>query len=218
MAKATASQYLKLVDTNGNIVQGECYDAEHMNEISLTGWDWGVVDPAAVPKDPVKATAATAAAAKPAKPEGDTDNNIKPAWLSIAKQTDRSTVRLLQAVDNGEVFPSATLVIEEEFEAAPLPFLMKVELTDVFLVDFGWNASAGNAGLEFTETWKLNYSNIKFSYLWRGSPPGWLHVDFDRPPNLDEGTNQKVPPSANEKKAEAQRLADEAARRAKSGK
>jgi type VI protein secretion system component Hcp len=208
---AKASLYLKLVDRNDKLVRGECYDDKHLDQIQLTGWNWAVQDPAVVPKDDAKAAGAETAKAKAkAGTQGDTGDNIKPGHFGISKQTDRSTVRLISAVDNGEVFPTATFFLEEEYEASTEPFKLEIVLTDVFFVDVDWTATAGSAGMEFNETWNLNYKNIKFSYQLRGSRSlgqefrgrraGWIDVDFDRPPDAAEGASAKSPLSAAENK------------------
>lgn len=218
---AKASQYLKLVDKNGNMVDGECYDAEYLNEISLTGWNWGVSDPAAVPREDVGTSATVGASGgggaagrggrrgSRGSSESDAEDDIKPDLFTIDKQTDKSTVRLIKAMDDGEVFPKARLLILEEYEASPLPFWMEILLTDVFLVDMHWNASAAGAGMEFEEKWELNYRTIAFNYLWRGSPPAKLGIDFERKANADAELNARVPPTkAEQKAAEDKRVAD----------
>ena len=205
MAKATASLYLKLVDKNEHMVEGECYDEEHMGEVTLTGWDWGVADPAAVHKKDAEAPVAPTARNR-MKGEGEADNKIQPKLFKISKQTDKSTVRLLNALDNGEIFPTATLVIQEEFKdefgESPDAFKMEVLLTDVLLVNMSWNGSASGAGREFTESWDLNYNHITFKYLLRKIPgaaeiqglqKGWIDVQFDRPPDSTEGAAKKAP-------------------------
>lgn len=209
---AKASQFLKLVDKQGQLVEGECFDPRHAKEINLTGWNWGVEDPAATKsKDSAADKDAAAAKVKSTRPGagGDTGDNINPAKFSLAKQTDRSTVRLINAIDNGEVFPTALLTIVEQFEEAPTPFEMKIELSDVYFVDFRWNANAGSAGFEFDESWDLNYSNIKFSYNWRGKPAAWIDVDFERRPDSTEGASKKSPLSAAEKKAADRKLLED---------
>ena len=206
MAKATASLYLKLVDKNEHMVEGECYDEEHMGEVILTGWDWGVTDPAAVHKKDAGAPPVVPTAKNKMKSEGEADTKIQPKLFKISKQTDKSTVRLLNALDNGEIFPTAKLVIQEEFKdefgVSPDAFKMEVLLTDVLLVNMSWNGSASGAGREFTESWELNYNHITFKYLLRKIPgaaeiqglqKGWIDVQFDRPPDSTEGATKKAP-------------------------
>lgn len=47
---AKASQYLKLIDQNGEVIRGECDDGKHPDWIIVSSWDWSVTDPAALPK------------------------------------------------------------------------------------------------------------------------------------------------------------------------
>ena len=193
MAKATASVYLKIVDKNRQVVEGECYDRRHMGEISLTSWDWSVTDPTQVRKQEAAATAPHAALKSKLPVEGEADDKIQPSLFKITKQTDKSTVRLLNALDRGEIFPKATLCVEEEFEEAENPFKLTIELSDVFLMSIGWNASASGAGRDFSENWELNYRTIDFAYEWRGTPPATIPAQFDRPPDSKQGSTQKAP-------------------------
>src|SRR5579885_539810 len=111
MAKAT--QFLRFADDRGALaVRGESFDEEHLNEIDITGWNWDVEDPA-VPKPAPKGSSTG-----PAKPDasksngGESDRRPKPSKLTFSKFTDRSTTRLLLAMDRGEIFPKVVLTIE----------------------------------------------------------------------------------------------------------
>jgi type VI protein secretion system component Hcp len=190
---AKASQYLKIVDQNGNLVEGECLADRHEKEIDLTGWNWELEDPAA-PKMGSTDDAQPDGKSK-AKPkiESERDTKPKPSKFNFSKNTDRSTTRLLNALDRGEIFPKAILTIEEKFEASPLPFYMEVEFRDVFVLDFGWRANAERAGISFDEDWVLNYSEIRFKYLWRGKPPGWFDARFDRKADATDEPAKKAP-------------------------
>lgn len=201
MAKSTASIYLKVVDNSGLTVEGECYDGEHMKEISLTAWEWQLKDPAVSQKD-VKSQVGKRASNFEG---GEAGSEVEPAIFSITKQTDKSTVRLLKAIDSGEIFPTATVMIQEEFKASPLPFMMKVILTDAFLVHLAWSASASGSGRDFSETWKLTYRRIMFSYLWRGSPPGWIDFEVDRKSTATEDSFQKLPLTDKQQKVDQER-------------
>lgn len=204
---AKASQFLRLVDQNGNLVEGECFADKHAKEVELTGWHWDVEDPA-VPKSGPKSKGDEVAKTKTATKvqgdgEGESERDPKPSKFSFSKTTDRSTTRLLAAMDRGEIFPVAVLTIEEQYEESPLPFELHVELTDAFIVDFKWSASADSAGMTFNEEWELNYSYIEFKYHWRGGQAGWIDQKFKRPPDSKVGTSQKSPLTAAEKKAAA---------------
>lgn len=200
-----ASQFLKIIDKNNHMVEGECFNHEHLNEIDLSGWNWDVSDPQ-VPKTAGKSKADDATKAKP-KPKSNgeaTDTKPKPSKLSITKKTDSSTLRLLTAMDRGEVFPTALLVLKEEYQGseATKPFYLEIELSKVFVVSFGWQASAESAGMTFEESWELNYEEIHFRYNWRGVGTGWIQQAFNRPADDSGGTSTKTPATKAEKAAE----------------
>jgi type VI protein secretion system component Hcp len=204
---AKSSLFLRLNDKNGGFVLGECYDKKHQSEIDLLGWDWDVRDPAVASQADKSKTEATTSPGARGKRESESGggkaNQAAPSVLSISKATDRSTTRLLGAMDRGEIFPKAILTIEERYEESPLPFHLKIVLTDVFILDFNWNVSADGAGMTLKEDWKLNYSNIVFSYHWRGGTAGWIPCSFDRPPEEASGSSNKIPPTKSEKDAKA---------------
>ena len=198
---AKSNQFLKIFAKNGGSVEGECYDEKHLREIDLLSWHWDVEDPA-VPKSSTKGEDKDKSKAKPkGDAAGESDRKPKPSKFAFSKATDRSTTRLLGAMDKGEIFPRALLTIEERYEESPLAFYMEVELTDVIVVDFKWHGTAEGAGSSFNEDWELNYSNIEFRYHWRQGEKGWIHQQFDRPPDAADGSSIKSPLSAAEKNA-----------------
>jgi len=203
MAKAT--QFLRFADDKGALaVRGESFDEEHLNEIDITGWNWDVEDPAA-PK-PAPNASSTPNAKPAAKPkEAESDRRPKPSKVTFTKFTDRATTRLLLAMDRGEIFPKVVLTIEERYQEAPQRFHMEVELSDAFLVGFQWSATAEGAGMTFSETWDLNYSQVHFKYNWRGdkeqgASPGVIDQVFYRPPEASGDTTTKSPLTPNEKR------------------
>jgi len=196
---AKSNQFLKIYAKNGGSVEGECYDAKHLREIDLLSWHWDVEDPA-VPKSSPKGEDKTKTKVK-GDAVGESDRKPKPSKFSFSKATDRSTTRLLGAMDRGEIFPRAVLTIEERYEESPLAFFMEVELTDVIVVDFKWHGTSEGAGSSFNEDWELNYSNIQFRYHWRQGEKGWIHQVFDRPPDATDGSSKKSPLSPAEQSA-----------------
>lgn len=212
---AKASQYLELIDQNGELVRGECDDGKHPDWIMVSSWDWSVTDPSALPKQGSSRGSTTGTS--PNSPgagarggssdgHGETGDAITPQVFGFTKQTDRSTTRLMTAMDSGVIFQSARLVIEEQFEASPHPFLLKIKLEDAFLVDFTWSAAASGAGRTFDETWKLNYSSIHFDYQWRGGDGvKWIPAAFDKPPDSADTASRKTPMTEAEKRDLAQK-------------
>jgi type VI protein secretion system component Hcp len=213
---AKASLYLKIIDKKGHEISGECIDARHLDEIDISGWDWSVEDPAALPKK-IITTAGDIQKNKP-KTEDEGDAKIKPSLLRFSKRTDKSTVPLIRAMDNGEILTSATLVLEEEFEddSLHLPFYLAVILKEVIVTKLSWSVDAGNSGLDWKESWELNYRHIRFSYQVRKKPRGTIDIDFDRPKNADGVASKKSPLTDREKReAEEMRRAEDAKYQAK---
>ncbi|MEO8310244.1 MAG: type VI secretion system tube protein Hcp [Caldimonas sp.] len=215
---AKASQFLKLIDKRRQPVLGECIDADHRDEIDLNSWSWSVKDPAALPKIGDSTTEAEPEAKVKGKgkapskaTESDADAKMSPDLFSISKRTDRSTVRLINAMDNGEVFDEATIVIEEEYEgsATRAPFYMEIKLTDVLVVKLDLNVDAGAASAEFKENWGLNYGNVKFSYRLRDGNRGTMDLEFTRPRDSGTSFGKKVKKSAAEVEAEEKKKFDE---------
>jgi type VI protein secretion system component Hcp len=207
MAKAT--QFLKITDKNRQTVRGESFDEEHLQEIDLTGWNWDVQDPRVETPTPKGGTGDGAAKGQGSKSQDskfrgqkESVDQPKPNVLSIQKSTDSATTRLLQAMNNGEIFPKALLTIEERFQESPHKFRMLIELTDVFIVNFKWRASAESTGMSFSEDWDLNYSRIHFQYDWQGKDKqrGVIDQIFDRPPDDRENTSRKAPLDSAEKR------------------
>jgi type VI protein secretion system component Hcp len=212
---AKASQFLRLTDKKGQRVKGECIDADHLGEIDLSSWSWSVRDPAALPKvgdstDEEDSGAKTKAKSK-AKTESDADAKMSPDLFSISKKTDSSTVRMIGAMDNGEVFDEALIVLEEEYEGSTMrpPFYMEIKLTDVLVVKLDLNVDAGAASAEFKESWGLNYGNIKFSYRLREGSRGTMDMEFSRPRASGTSFGKKVKKSAAEIEAEEQKKYDD---------
>jgi len=206
MAKAT--QFLRFEDDSGHLViEGECFDQKHLKEIDVIGWNWGVNDPTAPSKSSKAGAGSTKAAERPknglAKTRGEreSDTDLKPKLLGFQKFTDKSTTRLLQAMDDGTAIYKAILTIEERFvrtqaEEEAESFEMKVELRDVLVVSFKWGGQAEDAGVSFHEDWELNYSTIEFAYKRRNNQ-GWIHQQFKQTPDSAD-SSMKSPPTPGE--------------------
>jgi type VI secretion system secreted protein Hcp len=205
-----ATQFLRFADEKGSLlVEGESLDDEHHDEIDITSWSWSVTDPAVQPGKPKGSAAQGVAGAKAPttklKDEGESDRRPKPSTLTFGKFTDRSTPRLLQAMEAGTFFPKAILTIEEKFEDAPNKFRMTVELAEAVVVNLTWSASAESAGMTFSEEWTVNYSQVHFAYDWREDKsarmaPGIIDQLFDRPPDAPGDAATKSPLTATEKR------------------
>lgn len=206
---AKSSQFLKIVDRSGKLVEGECIDDEHYNQIDISDWNWNLVDPSAA-KDKSTAGAQPGASGGSAprgsskSSPGTAGDRIVPSRFGFSKRTDKSTVRLLAAMDKGEIFPEVELSIEEEYQEQPdyVPFRMQIFLADAFVTSVTWNVSAADARVDMEERWELNYDRIKISYLYRGKDgKGWIDVEFKGPTEQDDKGAEKSRPSPAELKA-----------------
>jgi type VI protein secretion system component Hcp len=208
-----SSLYLKLVGKGGRPIFGESIDKGHAGEVDLSGWNWSIADPAALPKESGTTTKSDPKSSAKAKSttEAGADVGIKPSLLSFTKRTDRSTVPLIRAMDNAEILESATLVLEEEFQDAVLPFYLKIFLQDVVVMKLSWSVDVGTAGVDWKESWELNYSSIKFSYKVRKDQSGTIDMEFSRPMDDAGVAGKKAPLTAREKQeAEERRRAEDA--------
>lgn len=207
---AKASQFLKIIDQSHNQVEGECYDEKHLREIDIKAWSWGVEDPAAPKMGPKSDEGVKSKGSA----ERESDRKPSPAIFEFSKATDRSTTRLLGAMDKGEIFQKVVLTVEEQYKESPMPFHLEVEMTEVFVVDFKWRANAEGAGMSFDEDWQFNYSDISFSYK---APRGVIPAHFNRPPDSTEGASKKAPKTAAEKEAEERERFDKYQQQQKKG-
>jgi type VI protein secretion system component Hcp len=221
---AQSNQFLKIIDVSMSpeyFVWGESYNSKHLNEIELVSWDWSVADPSVSTKSSTGKTDLTTKA--PTKKQSDEagDGSPRPSQFSFTKTLDRSTTRLLGAMNTGEVFPFAYLAIEDAYEGAEFPFDLQITLTKVVVISNTLQATAETAGVSFSEKWTINYEDIKFVYLWKtldkgnvssviGTRPN-LHslpkklvsipviAEFKMQPDSDQGPSEKAPLSTSEK-------------------
>jgi type VI protein secretion system component Hcp len=216
---AYANQFLKIFDVPGSkkdFILGESYKESHLNEIELLSWNWGVTDPS-VPTGPpaenVGEDTKTKAKVDAKKSDHQGQSGPRPAQLTFTKTLDRSTTRLLNAMNNGEVFPSAVLAMEDAYKDSPYPFDLKIILSKVYVVSFGLDGSGGDAGVTFSENWVLTYEEIKFEYRWKTTNAGPIPAFFKMPADSDQGPSQKAPKTATEKASAAEEQFDAMAKK-----
>jgi type VI protein secretion system component Hcp len=215
---AYANQFLKIFDVPGSkkdFVLGESYKESHLNEIELISWNWGVTDPAVPtgpPADKVDGDKKTKTKAE-TKSDHQGQNDPRPAQLTFTKTLDRSTTRLLSAMNNGEVFPSAVLAMEDAYKDSPYPFDLKIILSKLYVVSFSLDGNGGDAGVSFSENWVVTYEEIKFEYRWKTTNAGPIPATFKMPPDSDQGPSQKAPPTAADKASKEEEQLDALAKK-----
>jgi type VI protein secretion system component Hcp len=225
---AQALQFLRIHDVPGNkvsFVLGESFNKAHPNEIELVGWNWDVSDPA-VPTGTSKPKVEENSKSKPkAKSDSQGDTAPRPSQFTFTKTLDRSTPRLLNAMNSGEAFPEAFLYIEDSYEKSPYPFSLTIKFDKLVVMKLSLGGNAETAGVSFTESWTVTYKDIKFSYKLRPNdlgligkiieridnpvvnkskklledPKGTIDSEFRMPPDADQILSNRVPPTAREK-------------------
>lgn len=180
---AVAAHYLKILDQGGHLVEGESEGHGHIQEIDVTGWNWDVSDQ--TPKDEAgtakdKAGRGTAAGSAGAS-AGGAEVGIEPSLFTFTKTVDRSTTRLMRAMDRGEVLKKATFTLLEELltvhDVRRSAFRLNVVLENVIVVSYELGGRSSDFRVDLDETWGFNYSKISFDYESAG-----MYASFDRNP------------------------------------
>jgi type VI protein secretion system component Hcp len=168
-----ASFFLRISTDKGDMVEGEADEHDFEGAIEAKSWDWGVSDKAS--KDAAAKDAAKDGGKQdPAKGHGDTGGqSYEPKPLRFTKETDRSTTRLLMAMLNGEMFPSAMFTLRQQWKAGigggreiDEEFLLHLILSDVRVTSYSFNASSEQ---DLDEDWVFSYRTMQFDYK---SAPG----------------------------------------------
>lgn len=180
---ALAAHYLKIIDAGGAPIIGESYGhqpvgeaLQHAGEIDIKGWDWRVSDQAA------DSTSSKGKSSKSGASDADApEAGVEVGTLTFHKVVDRSTTRLMRAMDRGEELQEATFVLLEELvdvrDQRGGAFRLHVILEKAVLVRYSLNGEADEHRVELEETWELSFSKITFAYESAG-----VFVSFDRAP------------------------------------
>ena len=183
-----ASFFLRISTDQGDEVKGEAEEHDFEDAIEATSWDWGVSDKAS--KDAASKEAAKDGSKQHAAiGHGNTgEQSYEPNPLRFTKATDRSTTRLLTAMLNGELFPSAMFTLRQQWKVGTgdgrerdEEFLLHLILTDVRVTSYTFNARSEQ---DLDEDWVFSYRTIQFDYKSAGrygKGPG-LGEEFVLPP------------------------------------
>lgn len=102
---AKADMFLKVEGARTGAVKGEVTAPEHVDEIDIFDWHWGMSSP--------NALGGTGAAGKSALSE-----------ISFSKQTDRATTSLMSVLRNNELIKKAVLTVCKAGTSPPVPYLV----------------------------------------------------------------------------------------------
>jgi type VI protein secretion system component Hcp len=165
-----AAQYLELFDQSMARVAGEAEATGFVGQIEVSDWNWRVEN-------------------KELKDAGGKGtgqgSRIEPSIFSFSKGADRSTVRLIQAMHNGEIFRKANFTLTEELagsaEATGGEFHLCIELTEIIVLKYDLQVRSADLEVTLEETWELSYKNIVFKY-----DQGAHQVTLTRPPGAND--------------------------------
>ena len=226
-----ASFFLRITDAKGEPINGEAEEHDFEGAIEVTSWDWGVSDKIA--KDSMKSDASSspkeAGSDSRTVGQGETGGeSYLPTPLRFSKPTDRSTTRLLTAMLNGEKLLSAVFTLRQQWRVGTgdgseknEEFLLDLQLFDVRITGYDFNARSSSFDVELDEDWVFSYRTIRFNY--RSAPGDYKHGpglfdEFVLPPGSTTKALKKPEPTSKEtqKRLDEQQAEIERLRRAKS--
>lgn len=167
---AIAHLYLELLDQKKAAVRGDVLTKNFANQIECDDWSWKVENKEA------------AQVAGIATGQG---NRIEPSILTFSKAPDRSSTRLMKAIQTGELFAKATFTLFEELqgrvEDTEGSFHLRLVLTDVRVLRYELSGKTSDKEVTLEETWDLTYRTITFQF-----DEGKQQVLVTRPPGSDD--------------------------------
>lgn len=142
-----ARVYLDLRDPNQANAQisGESTHAGFVDQIELSGWDWGLTRPHAEEGGRAKA---------------------QPGTFTLSKTMDRSSTVMLNKLMNGDAL-TATLTLHEAMES---PFKLVVRLDKVRIVNYHVDGQDEDKNCQIKENWTFNYDEITLTHTLAAHP------------------------------------------------
>jgi len=137
-ADAAVDMFLKIDD-----VKGESKDVEHLDEIEVLAWSWGLTQ---------SGTTHTGA--------GGGAGKVSVQDISVTKYTDKSTPKLLENIATGKFFQVADLTVRKAGEK-PITFV-HITMDNALVTSISMGGSGGEDRL--TENITLNFAKFKFEY------------------------------------------------------
>lgn len=181
--------YLLLLDKANEAVQGDTLTAKYKNQIECADWRWQVRT-----KEDARTTGHRATGA---------GSRVEPTVLCFSKPPDRSSTRMMTALDTGELFPKATFTLYEELAGDRKDtlgsFNLRIMLTEVRVIKYNLCASSDPNEVTLSEDWEFDYQEITFEFNMQGNQK----VSVQRRPN-----SSYEPPEANKVEKLMQKVAD----------
>jgi type VI protein secretion system component Hcp len=168
-----AAHYLRLLDKDGQPIQGESEGHGYERCIDIASWNWEVTDEsvkkAAAPTGPA-GVGTTAGAAKASAGSGEV--GVAPSQFTFSKAVDASTTRLMTEMYKGRLLQSATFTLLEEMVDIKVKhreaFRLDVVLEGVKVVSYRLSGRSSEHRVDLEETWELSYEKVTFDFKSEG--------------------------------------------------
>jgi type VI secretion system secreted protein Hcp len=143
-------------------IEGESTAAKHTNQIELLSWSWGASNPTNIAGSGMSA------------------GKVSLSDLSITKQVDKSSPKLLELCVTGKHVDEATLYCSKQTGQKTPDDFLTIKLKEVYVSGFQAGGSSGeDVG---TESVKFTYGSINYDYKLQ-KPDGTLvdagKVEYD---------------------------------------
>lgn len=102
---AKADMFLRLEGKSTGFIKGESFVAEHLDEIEILGWDWGMTGSTAL--------GGAGAAVKTALSE-----------IRVTKMTDRATTQIMSVMRSNEILKKVVLTVRKAGVTPPVDYLV----------------------------------------------------------------------------------------------
>lgn len=138
-----AEVFLKLTGPRG-VVEGNCQDEKHKNEIALFDWGWGL-----------------RLEDLPSDSQAEADRSATGDTVRISKAVDVASTSMMTLLNSGETCPEAVLVLKQSTEKA---VELKLVLKGVRIESYKLKVECSELEVELSEDWILAYDEVKVQY------------------------------------------------------
>lgn len=179
-----AASFFLQIKLEDGVIKGEAEEDGFEGAIEVSSWDWSVSDKKA--KDLMNQDAASGtqggdgssgsgsgsgAGGSTSARQGQTGElATQPTPVRFSKTTDRSTVRLLQAMYKDEKFKEAKFSLRQRLRRGTgsgevhEEFLLELVLTKARVTSYDFNAQAQEGDVQMGENWEMSYDKIYYDY------------------------------------------------------
>lgn len=179
-----AASFFLQIKLEDGVIKGEAEEEGFEGAIEVSSWDWSVSDKKA--KEMMNhsdsgaqsgtsgsggGTSTTGGSGASAARQGQSgEKATQPTPVRFSKTTDRSTVRLLQAMYRDEKFKEAKFSLRQRLRRgtgsgeAYEEFLLELVLTKARITGYDFSAQAQESDVQMSENWEMSYDKIYYDY------------------------------------------------------